>query len=109
MNRDKIFNLIGLAMRARKLTTGEELVINEVRKNKVRLVIVSSDASANTKKNITNKCHSYRVKCVEFGSRYELGYAIGKDERVIIGVMDAGFAKKLETMIRESNEERAYE
>lgn len=109
MTKDKIFNFMGLAMRARKLTTGEELVINEIRKNKVRLVIVSSDASANTKKNITNKCHSYRVKCVEFGTRYELGYAIGKDERVIIGVTDTGFAKKLETMIRECNEERTYE
>lgn len=48
--KDRILNLLGLAMRARKLVTGEELVINEVRRGKVRLVILSEDASLNTKK-----------------------------------------------------------
>jgi len=102
--KDRILNLLGLAMRARKLVTGEELVINEVRRGKVKLVILSEDASANTKKNIMNKCQSYHVKCLQFGSRHEIGWAIGKDERVIIGVLDSGFAKKLKDMIHESDE-----
>lgn len=96
---EKIDNFIGLAMRARKLVTGEELVINEVRKNKVKLVIVSTDASENTKKNITNKCKSYHVDCLTYGTRHQLGNAIGKEARVIIGVADNGFAKKLKAMI----------
>lgn len=98
-SRDKVLNMLGLVMRARKLTTGEELVINDVRKNKVKLVIVSTDASENTKKNIANKCTSYHVKYIEFGTRYELGHAIGKDERVILGVADNGFAKKIRALI----------
>jgi ribosomal protein L7Ae-like RNA K-turn-binding protein len=31
--------------------------------------------------------------------RYTLGQAIGKDARVVVAVMDEGFAKKLATML----------
>ena len=42
--------MLGLAMRAGKLITGEEMTINEIRKRKVNLVIVTIDASENTQK-----------------------------------------------------------
>lgn len=108
-NEDKLFNLLGLAMRARKLVTGEELVINEVRNKKCKLVILANDAGPNTMKTVTNKCNSYHVPLIQYGSRYELGYAIGKAERVTIGVLDAGFAKSIQVLIRDMIEERAYE
>ena len=51
---DKIFNLIGLATRARKIISGEELM-DAIRKKKVSLVIVASDASENTRKRYSDK------------------------------------------------------
>ncbi|MCE4956739.1 L7Ae/L30e/S12e/Gadd45 family ribosomal protein [Macrococcoides caseolyticum] len=108
-NHDKLMNLLGLSMRARKLVTGEELVINEVRNKKCKLVILARDAGPNTTKTVTNKCGSFNVPLVQYGTRYELGYALGKSERVTLGIMDAGFAKSIQKLIRDINEERTYE
>lgn len=47
--------MLGLAMRAGKLITGEEMTINEIRKRKVNLVIVTIDASENTQKKVSDK------------------------------------------------------
>ncbi|WP_088005965.1 YlxQ family RNA-binding protein [Indiicoccus explosivorum] len=103
MSGQRIYQLLGLAASARKVTTGEELVIKEVRGGNAKLVIVSQDASANTAKKLRDKCGSYKVGLQEFGSRAELGHAIGKDERVVIAVTDSGFAKKLTSLFDEIN------
>lgn len=50
MNRQKAMNLIGLAMRAGKMITGEELTIGDIRRQKAKIVFVASDASENTRK-----------------------------------------------------------
>ncbi|MGL4522886.1 MAG: YlxQ family RNA-binding protein [Bacilli bacterium] len=101
MSNEKIHSLLGLCARARKLVTGEELVIKEVRTGKVKLVIMANDASERTKKTVRNKCSFYEVPLQEFGERTALGQAIGKEARVIIGISDAGFAKSLKKLIAE--------
>ncbi|MED4211143.1 YlxQ family RNA-binding protein [Priestia megaterium] len=92
-------SFLGLANRARKLISGEELVVREVRKQKAKLVLLASDASENTKKKVTDKCSYYNVSVKIVSDRYTLGQAIGKDARVVVAVMDEGFAKKLATML----------
>lgn len=92
-------SFLGLANRARKLISGEELVVREVRKQKAKLVLLASDASENTKKKVTDKCSYYNVSVRMVSDRYTLGQAIGKDARVVVAVMDEGFAKKLATML----------
>jgi ribosomal protein L7Ae-like RNA K-turn-binding protein len=94
-------SLLGLAARARKIVTGEELVVKEIQRRTVKLVLLSKDASANTEKKITDKCSYYRIPIRFVDNRYELGKAIGKEARVIIGVMDEGFASKLNTLLEE--------
>ena len=98
MNKQKALNMLGLAMRAGKLITGEELTINEIRKHKVSLVIVTTDASKNTQKKLSYKSKYYQTACfVEFTQGEILG-AIGKPRKVI-GVLDQGFANKIMTLI----------
>ena len=48
-------------MRAGKVKTGESVILNDLKKNKLKFVIVASDASENTTKVIKNKCDSNRV------------------------------------------------
>lgn len=43
-NRIKVLNLLGLARRASKLVTGQELVLSRIRSNKVNIVFVASDS-----------------------------------------------------------------
>ena len=89
---------LGLAMCARELATGEELVLQEVRSGKAHLVIIAEDASENTRKKMQAKCSSYNTPLLAYGSRQELGHAIGKDERVTIAVLSKGFAKLLSSL-----------
>ena len=64
---DRIYSLIGLAMRARKVVSGEEL-LEAIRKRRVSLVIVSEDASENTKKRYSDKCSFYGVDLIMIDS-----------------------------------------
>ena len=99
MNQPRWSALLGLAYRARKIIAGEELVIKEVRSGQAKLVLLSSDASSNTEKKITDKCSYYNVPLEKVANREQLGHAIGKDERVVLAVLDHGFAKKLKTLL----------
>ncbi|SFJ23292.1 YlxQ family RNA-binding protein [Thermoflavimicrobium dichotomicum] len=92
---NKLLNALGLAMRAGKVVSGEEFVIREVRAGKAKLVVLAKDAAKNTEKKLTDKCQSYQVPLIRFGTRQELGKAIGKAERVVIAVTDPGFAKMI--------------
>ncbi|MDP4083074.1 MAG: YlxQ family RNA-binding protein [Bacillota bacterium] len=99
MNANQWMSLLGLANRARKLVTGEELSVKEIRRGKAKLILLSRDASSNTAKKITDKCNSYAIPLRIVEDRYLLGQAIGKEARVVVAVMDAGFAKKLVTLL----------
>jgi ribosomal protein L7Ae-like RNA K-turn-binding protein len=95
MGANKVLQLLGLAMRAGKIVSGEELVLDAIRTRKAKLVLISRDASANTKKKISDKCRSYQVELIQEFDRYEIGHAIGKEERVVLGITDEGFVRKI--------------
>ncbi|MBO0482957.1 YlxQ-related RNA-binding protein [Candidatus Enterococcus courvalinii] len=98
VNRQKAMNLLGLAMRAGKLVTGEELTIADIRRQKAKVVFVATDASDNTRKKIQDKSSYYKVPCFELFSEAEITQMIGKPRKVF-GVLDAGFAKKIKELI----------
>ena len=99
MNATPWMSLLGLANRARKIISGEELTVKEIRNGKAKLVLLSLDASDNTAKKITDKCKTYQVPVKRVENRYILGQAIGKEARVVVGILDNGFAKKLLTLL----------
>lgn len=99
MKSNQWMSLLGLANRARKIISGEELSLKEIRSGKAKLVLLSADASANTAKKITDKCKSYNVPLKVVENRLLLGQAIGKEARVVVAIMDNGFAKKMVTLL----------
>ncbi|MEH7388699.1 YlxQ family RNA-binding protein [Bacillus sp. JJ1474] len=99
MNANQWMSLLGLANRARKITSGEELTIKEIRNGKAKLILLSADASVNTTKKVTDKCKSYQIPYRLVENREILGQAIGKDARVVVAVLDGGFAKKLKSLL----------
>ena len=101
MTNQAVLQLLGLAARARKVISGEDLVVNEVRHGKAKLVLLASDASANTSKKLTDKCTYYNVELHVFGDRYDLGHATGKEARVALAITDSGFAKKISSLLNE--------
>ena len=50
--QQKALNLLGIATRAGKLTTGDSFSLNEIQSKRAKIVILASDASDNTRKKI---------------------------------------------------------
>ena len=98
MNNQKILNLLGLAMRARKITLGEEFVLNAMKKPNT-VVFLASDAGANITKKINNRATTYNVQVIDSFTTDELSQAIGKENRKVILLEDKGFIKKIEEYI----------
>lgn len=94
MKTNQLLSILGLANRARKVTSGEELVIRDIRGGRAKFVILSNDASKNTVKKVTDKCETFQVPYTILENRAILGNAIGKESRVVVSVNDGGFAKK---------------
>ena len=92
MKQNKVLSLLGIAMRGRNLVSGEFQTLDAIKKGSAMLVIIAEDASDNTKKLFTDKCSFYEVPVKQYGTKQELGRAIGKDLRSSIGVCDAGLA-----------------
>lgn len=95
----KILNLLGLAQRAGYIVTGEDNVTIAMQKQKVKIVFVAKDASANTLDKFEKKCYFYKVECNLDFDTDELSQALGKS-RKIIGLTDQGFYKALKKLMR---------
>lgn len=98
-NNNKLLTLIGFAYKSRNLVSGEGITLEEIKKNKVKLVFLSKDASENTGKRIKDKSTARNILVCEIFDRYELGKAIGKDERVVIGITDRSFSNSMLTIL----------
>lgn len=90
-DKNKVFSMIGLATRARKVVSGEFSTEKSVKSGRSHMVIVSEEASDNTKKMFTNMCTYYQVPFCCYGTKDELGPAIGKEIRASLAVTDEGF------------------
>lgn len=94
-NEAKIYTLLGLCMRAGKIVSGDDSTMFDLKKGKVNLVIVAGDSSNNTKKLFNDKASYRNVEIVEFSTKLQIGLAIGKSPRSVVGIKDLNFAKKL--------------
>ena len=94
----KFLSLLGLSKRAGKLAAGEVAAEQAVRGKQAFLLILSEDASKNTKKKFRNSAAYYELPLAEIGTKEELGRAIGVDMRSISAITEEGFAKKLKQL-----------
>ncbi len=95
MKLNKIEGLLGLCAKSGKLASGEFAAETAVKDGSAKVVIVATDASANTKKLFFDKCRFYEVPCFEYGTKESLGHTIGKEMRASIAVLDEGFSKAI--------------
>lgn len=60
----KALNLLGIATKAGKTASGEFMTEKAVKEGRAFLVLVSEEASVNTKKMFTNMCTYYKVPLI---------------------------------------------
>lgn len=100
---DAVFSFLGIAQKAAKLVSGEYAVEQAVKNNKAFLVILSKDASINTKEKFHSICKSKGVPIYYLGDCKKLGKSIGKEHRKLIAIIDKGIAKALIERIKYLN------
>lgn len=93
MKQNKVISLLGIAMKGRNLVSGEFQTMEAIKTGSAWLVIVAEDASENTKKLFHDKCSYYEIPVVDYGSKEDLGRAIGKDLRSSVAICDDGLSR----------------
>jgi len=101
MNNHLLLGHLGLALRARKIISGEEQVLESIRKQSAKIVFLANDAGVNTTKRITDKASFYHVQLVTALSGEELSRAIGKENRKVLAVTDRHFVQMIQTALQE--------
>ena len=89
---DKVLSLLGIAMKAGKVVSGETSTEAAVKGFQAYLVVVAQDASDNTRKHFTDMCNYRDIPIITYSTREELGRAIGKDYRSNLAVTDEGLS-----------------
>ena len=102
--KDKILAMAGLARRAGKAVSGEFAVEKSVKTGKAMLVLLASDASANTKKKFRNMCAWYSVPVYEHSDKEALGKSQGYEIRSGMAVEDAGMAASIIRLLEAEKE-----
>jgi LSU ribosomal protein L7AE len=83
-----------MARRAGKIVSGESQVEALLKKNKGQLLILAEDAPG-VKRKYEQWAGDLKIPIIIFGTKQELGIALGLSPRSVILVMDDGFAKAI--------------
>lgn len=96
MSNHKILGLLGLSAKARKIVSGADATIQAMEKQKIKLVLVSKDASEKTMKNFRFYSERYKIPIFILEETIEdISKAIGKKNRAIIGIEEENLAKQI--------------
>lgn len=99
MQNDKVLSMLGIAAKSGNVVSGEFSTEKAVKSGQAYLVIVSAEASDNTKKSFLNMTDFYHVPCYCYGSKEDLGRCIGKEFRASLAVIDENLAKAVESKL----------
>lgn len=106
MKQDKILSLIGLATRAGKTVSGEFSTEKAVKSGKAYVVMVADEASDNTKKKFQNMCTYYEVPIYLYGTKEQLGKAMGREFRASLAVTDPNLSEAIMKELDNRDERR---
>ncbi|MGN0362172.1 MAG: L7Ae/L30e/S12e/Gadd45 family ribosomal protein [Bilifractor sp.] len=91
--------MISLSMKAGRIAAGSFAAENAVRSGKAALILVSQDASGNTKKKFHDMAVYRNIPFHEFLTKKELGALIGKGERSSVVITDPGLAGQIHRLL----------
>lgn len=96
MINKKILGLIGLSAKAGKISFGSDSVEDQIKKKKVKLVIMAEDSSERTKDKFKKLTEKNNIPCIIIGKIEEVSKAIGKSNKAIIGIKDLNLSKEIQ-------------
>lgn len=91
----KIYSMLGIARKGGNISIGFDATVSDVEKSKSILVIIASDASDKTKKNIKFICDKYNCNYIEFGEKEIIGKSLGRKVVGVLSIRDKNIASYL--------------
>lgn len=101
MNR-KIDGMLGLARRSGNLAYGFDQVREEVFQGKVLLVVLATDSSDRTMRNMQEICQENQTPWIVYGTKYSLSQAIGLVNKAVLGIREPNMARQIAVYYKET-------
>jgi len=97
---NKSLSLLTMCRKAGKIELGMDPVKDACRNFKVKCVLVSTDISSKSLKEVMFFCSQAHIEVYELDANTEEIWASLGKKVVVLGVCDKGFKKKLSTMLK---------
>lgn len=101
MSEQRIVNLLSMAQRAGRVASGAFAVEEAVKKGKADFLMIAADAQQETKRKFEELADRYDVPVAHLLTRDALGACLGKEYRAVAALLDTGFAKRLQELLKE--------
>lgn len=98
---NKTYSLLGFAQRSKKLVSGEEGVEGAIRRGKAQFLIIAQDCSKNTQSRFISMAKANAVEHCLFGTKDDLGKAVGKAQRAVVAIVDRPFSRAVKESMKE--------
>ena len=95
MDKTGVLTLLGFAQKGKNLAAGEANVEAYLKKGKVHLLLIAEDQSAKNQQRWLYLAENYAIEAILFGTKEELGRAVGMSPRGIVGITDEQMAKAI--------------
>ncbi len=95
MDKTGVLTLLGFAQKGKNLAAGEASVEAYLKKGKVFLLLIAEDQSVKNQQRWQYLADNYTIEAIPFGTKEELGRAVGMSPRGIIGITDEQMAKAI--------------
>lgn len=93
--RDKFLQFLGLTKKSGNLVEGYNKCEDILKRNKIFLIILSSDCSENTSDKFIRYCNNYKIPYIQAYTKEDLAIPLGKPEINVLGVTSEQMSKKL--------------
>ena len=104
---NSILNMLGLALRAKRLEVGEEPVGAVCRARDCRLIIVARDAADNTFRRVRHFADAGQCLWISVPfTKDELGSAVGRTSCAMMALTDIGFAEAIAKKLAAADPEK---
>ena len=102
--KNKFLQFLGLTKRAGKLLEGYNKCEDAVKRKNVHLIIMSVDASENTKDKFFKYSEKYKIPVLQGYNKEELGNVLGLEEIKILAISDKKMSERLISLWKENEE-----
>lgn len=97
---NNIYSFLGIGQKANVVKAGEYKTEESIKFKKCKLIILSEDASDNTKKKFRRLSSNNDIEVIMYGKKESLGNALGKNYISVIGICDKKFSDTLKEKIK---------